>query len=136
MARTTTFTEQHRVGKVKEFLVSGLTASEFCRRHGIADSTFSVWTKRLAPSKKTGPRTKFEKKQKQKPNSQPQIKIAFAPVKLLEPRTVISGGGRQQLNAHSALAMEIVLPSGALIRLANNCSPSFVAAALAAIAVQ
>jgi len=61
MAKTTNFTEQHRVGKVKEFLVSGLTASEFCRRQGIPDSTFSVWTKRLVPSKKIAPHLKIEK---------------------------------------------------------------------------
>jgi len=132
MAKTTNFTEQHRVGKVKEFLLSGLTASEFCRRQGIPDSTFSVWTKRLVPSKKNAPHIKVEKKQKLKP----QPAHAFVPVALVEPTKVAANGGMQRLHTHSSLAMEIVLPSGALIRLANSCPPSFVAAAVAATRVQ
>jgi transposase-like protein len=132
MAKTSNFTEQHRVGKVREFLASGLTASEFCRQQGIPDSTFSVWTKRLAPSKKFGQHTRIEKMQKLKS----QTKTAFAPVTVVEPNRITTGGGLRQLDVHSSLAVEIVLPSGALIRLANNCPPSFVAAALAAIVVQ
>ncbi len=132
MAKTTNFTEQHRVGKVKEFLVSGLTASEFCRRQGIPDSTFSVWTKRLAPPKKVASQTKIGKKQKLKP----QPEHAFVPVALVEPASVSADGGLQRLNTHSTLAMEIVLPSGALIRLANNCPSSFVSAAIEAIGGQ
>jgi transposase-like protein len=132
MAKTTNFTEQHRVTKVKEFLVSGLTASEFCRRQGIPDSTFSVWTKRLAPSKKITPHIKIETKQKLK--SQPEH--AFIPVALVEPTRLAVDGGQQGLNTHSSIAMEIVLPSGALIRLANSCPPSFVAEAIAAIGVR
>jgi transposase-like protein len=132
MAKTTNFTEQHRVGKVKEFLVSGLTASEFCRRQGIPDSTFSVWAKRLVPSKKIAPHLKIEKKQKLK--LQPEH--AFVPVALVEPTRVAADGGLQRFHTDSSLAMEIVLPSGALIRLANSCPPSFVAAAIAAIGVQ
>jgi transposase-like protein len=49
MAKGKNFSEQHRVSKVKEFLASGLTANEFCRRQGIPNSTFSLWRKWLAP---------------------------------------------------------------------------------------
>ncbi|MFA6212389.1 MAG: transposase [Candidatus Obscuribacterales bacterium] len=51
MAKSKNFSEQHRVGKVKEFIASGLTANEFCRQHGISNSTFSVWRRKLTPRK-------------------------------------------------------------------------------------
>jgi hypothetical protein len=40
MVKSKNFSAQHRIGKVKESLASGLTANKFCRRQGISNSTF------------------------------------------------------------------------------------------------
>ena len=133
MAKGKNFSEQHRVGKVKEFLASGLTANEFCRRQGISNSTFSVWRKKLAPRKIAGHSTKINRK----PAARVSAALDFVPVTILEQSpSKYCEPALQQLKGHSSLAMEMVLPSGGLIRLASNCPPSFLTAALAALAVR
>jgi len=133
MAKGKNFSAQHRVGKVREFLASGLTANEFCRQQGISNSTFSVWRKKLAPRKIAGRSTKSNKK----PAAKVSATLDFVPVTIVEPSaSKHCEPALQQLKGHSSLAMEMVLPSGGLIRLASNCPTSFLTAALAALAVR
>lgn len=133
MAKGKNFPEQHRVGKVKEFLASGLTANEFCRQQGISNSTFSVWRKKLAPSKIASRNTKIN----QRSSAKASAALDFVPVTIVEPSaSKHCEPTLQQLKGHSSLAMEMILPSGGLIRLTSNCPTSFLTAALAALAVR
>ena len=133
MVKSKNFSAQHRIGKVKEFLASGLTANEFCRQHGISNSTFSVWRRKLAPRKIAARNTKVN----QKPSVKASAALDFVPVTIVEPSTSKHcEPPLQQVKDHCSLAMEMVLPSGGLIRLTSNCPPSFLTAALAALAVR
>jgi transposase-like protein len=133
MTKRIIFPEQHRISKVKEFLASDLTASEFCRRQGIPNSTFSVWRKRLKPKKITGRSTKVNLNQ----SALAAAALGFVPVTIIEASTSKHcEPDLQRLQGHSLVAMEMVLLSGGLIRIATNCPPSFLTAALAALAVQ
>jgi hypothetical protein len=133
MARRKNFTEKHKVNAVREFQGSGLTAREFCKQRGMAGSTFSVWNKRLAPLIKIQSASK--KLVRQRPTSTPVID--FVPVTLIETKPIlVTTPGLAHLEVQGTMAVEIVLPSGGLIRLATNCPPAFLAAALAAMAVQ
>jgi hypothetical protein len=133
MARTNSFTEKYKVNVVREFQGCGLTAREFCKQRGLAGSTFSVWRKRLAtPSKVESP-----PKAATRPNSRSNPCMDFAPVTLIETKSVSSTPpSLAHLHVQGSMAVEMVLPSGGLIRLATNCPLSFVAAALAVMAVQ
>lgn len=133
MANRRHFTEDHKVRTVKEFQDSGLTARDFCDQRDLAVSTFSVWNRRLGPSSKAQlrPKTAHRKYAKRTPG------VDFIPVSLIEAKPMSrTVPGLAQLDAQSSVAVEIVLPSGALIRLAANCPPSFLDSALAAMAVR
>jgi len=133
MARRRLFTEKYKVKTVKEFQVSGLTASEFCKQRGMADTTFSLWNKRLGhlPTIQSPAKTVLRQNHKSAPG------IDFIPVTLVETKPISSTPtGLVQLVGLGSVAVEIVLPSGTLIRLASNCPPSFLTSALAAMAVQ
>jgi hypothetical protein len=133
MARARIFTEKYKVGIIREFQGSSLTAKEFCKQRGIAGSTFSVWNKRLASLCKVQSASKavLRKHQKSTPD------VDFIPVTLIETKSMSSvTPGLAHIEVQGTMAMEIVLPSGGLIRLAANCPPSFLAAALAVMAVQ
>jgi hypothetical protein len=133
MARRKNFTEKHKVNAVREFQGSGLTAREFCKQRGMAGSTFSVWNKRLAPLIKVQSPPKAARRQKSKSDQG----MDFVPVTLIETNSISSTPpGLAHLDFQGSMAVEMVLPSGGLIRLATNCPPSFVAAALAVMAVQ
>jgi hypothetical protein len=103
------------------------------KRRGLAGSTFSVWNRRLAST------TRVAAPPKKIPGQQPKdaAGIEFIPVTLVGPQsTPVLVQRPGDLNALGAMAMEMVLPSGGVIRLATNCPASFLAAAFAAMAVQ
>ncbi|GEM_PF-1591940 len=133
MAKRRIFSEKHKLSAVREFQVSGLTAGEFCKQRGIAGSTFSVWKRRLASSAKVeSPEKKVLKK-----HPQGRAGVDFIPVTLIESKSISATAPVPALpKVDGTVVMEIALPSGGLIRLATNCPPSFLAAALAAMAVQ
>ncbi len=133
MARAKSFTEKYKVNVVREFQGCGLTAREFCKHRGLAGSTFSVWRKRLASLSKGQSPPKAVTRQ----NSKRDLGMDFVPVTLIETKSISSAPpSLAHLDVQGSMAVEMVLPSGGLIRLATNCPPSFVAAALAVMAVQ
>jgi len=133
MARAKSFTEKYKVNVVREFQGCGLTAREFCKQRGLAGSTFCVWRKRLTTHSKGQSPPKAARRQKSKSDQG----MDFVPVTLIETKSVSSTPPcLAHLDFQGGMAVEMVLPSGGLIRLATNCPPSFVAAALAVMAVQ
>lgn len=127
MANRKQYTEQAKLQFLKDFRASKLTAREFCKRQGIVTSTFSSWRRAQALSRKA----KESAIQRDAPDAQ---QLDFIPVALIEPKPRVPVRRATTFNNPSGLtAIEIVLPSGSMIRVDVNCPPSLVTAAFAAI---
>lgn len=133
MAKRKKFTEKAKVKLLKAFQASGVSAREFCEQRGVAASSFSAWRNRLAPN------VEIESAGKTIVRKEAAIDkhLDFVPVTLVEAKPPASMTREiAQIEPAGAVAFEMLLPSGSIVRFALNCPPSFVAAAFTAIVVQ
>lgn len=126
MVARTGFSEKEKRAAIRAHQRSGLTANKFCRERGIAPSSFCTWRQNLTiPGDTDRPVKNTRKKQ------DPNVGVEFLPVTLLETKSLplLTPG----MTRPGSVVMEIVLPSGCLIRLATDCPSSFLDAALAVV---
>jgi len=95
---------------VAAFRESGLSAREFCAKHGIAKS--GHWIRELSPS----------------PPSRPQRTVTFTPVRVSEARTSASS-----VWSASRVVLEIARRDGLCVRVFDGASSQQVDAAVAAL---
>ena len=98
---------------VAAFRESGLSAREFCAKHGIVKSGLWSWIRELSPS----------------PPSRPPRTVTFAPVRVSEPRTSASS-----VWSASRVVLEIARRDGLCVRVFDGASSQQVDPAVAALA--
>jgi len=133
MTKKRKFTEKAKVQLVRDFEVSSVSASAFCKTRGLSESTFSFWRKSLTSELKVPSAQKILARKEMSASHH----VDFIPVALLEAQPETSANKpTTHIGPSGSAAFEMLLPSGSMIRFAVNCPPSFVTAAFAAIGVQ
>ena len=99
--------ETHWKRLIANYHKSGLTKTEFCRRHKIAVSGFYSWFNRLSPAS----------------CEQPKVSGGFMPVKLSKEPSFVGGGCQLQLR----------LPTGLELNFSGEVTPVFVKALVSAL---
>jgi len=133
MAKKRKFTEKAKVQLLKDFQVSTVSASAFCKTRGLSESTFSFWRKSLTSELKVPSTQKILDRKEMSADHH----VDFIPVALLEAQPKTSPNKpTTHIGPSDSAAFEMLLPSGSMIRFAVNCPPSFVTAAFAAIGVR
>jgi hypothetical protein len=126
--------EQHWRGVVNSWHSSGLTAAEFCRRHGHKYSHFQDWRriirKRDAETA-AKPRTVIGSKPGRNKHSS-RVTSPRQPVPDFV-QASITDSARAVPVASNDSKVEVVLPCGTVLRITTTCPPQFLSSVVTAL---
>ena len=126
--------ERHWRGVIKSWHSSGITAAEFCRRHGHKYFQFQDWRKiiqkrdaQTAAMQRKGGSSKLNRNQHSARATRPrQPALDFVQASITD-----------SVRASSVLPdeskVEVVLPCGTVLRITTTCPPEFLSTVVAAL---
>lgn len=126
--------EQHWRGVIKLWHSSGITAAEFCRRHGHKYSHFQDWRRmirkrdaEIATRQRTAINSKPSRKQHSSTVTSPRLPVLdFVQASITDSARVPPA----QLDQSK---IEVVLSCGTLLRITTSCPPAFLSSVVAAL---
>lgn len=126
--------EQHWRGVINAWHSSGLTAAEFCRRHGHKYSHFQDWRRTIrkrdaktATKKRTfiGSKPSLNKHSSRVTNPRQPVPDFV--------QASITDSARAMPVASNDAKVEVVLTCGTVLRIATNCPPHFLSSVVTAL---